>query len=53
MTDINVERARAIAEECLGCATADEVEELVRVRLGEEWPNLFPPETLPAPKVEG
>lgn len=46
-------RARAIAEDCLACATADDVEELVRVRLGGEWPNLFPPENLPAPKNDG
>jgi len=53
MAGINTTRARAIAEECLGCATADDVEELVRAQLGEEWPNLFPPETLPAPKGKG
>jgi phosphoenolpyruvate-protein kinase (PTS system EI component) len=43
--------AAEIARECLDCATADEVEELVRVRFGERWPNLFPPETLPAPRA--
>ncbi|HEX6624415.1 MAG TPA: phosphoenolpyruvate--protein phosphotransferase [Pyrinomonadaceae bacterium] len=43
--------AARIARECLDCATADEVEELVRVRFGERWPNLFPPETLPAPRA--
>ncbi|HVF50123.1 MAG TPA: phosphoenolpyruvate--protein phosphotransferase [Pyrinomonadaceae bacterium] len=46
---IEAERARAIAAECLECATADDVEELVGGRLGEGWPNLFPPEILPAP----
>jgi phosphotransferase system enzyme I (PtsI) len=42
-----------IALACLECASADEVEEIVRVRLGERWPNLFPPEILPPPKSRG
>ena len=42
--------AKEIAEECLECSTADDVEELVRVRFGERWPHLFPPKSLPAPK---
>jgi phosphotransferase system enzyme I (PtsI) len=45
--------AAAIADACLECAAADEVEELVRVRLGARWPNLFPPEILPPPKSRG
>ncbi len=45
--------AARIAAECLECADADEVEELVRVRLGGRWPNLFPPEILPPPKSRG
>ena len=49
---LNAGRAREIAEECLACETADDVEELVRVRLGESWPNLFPPKSLPAPKSQ-
>lgn len=47
---IDMEHARAIATACLDCATADDVEEIVRLRLGTEWPDLFPPETLPLPK---
>jgi phosphotransferase system enzyme I (PtsI) len=43
----------ALARECLACASADEVEELVRVWLGRRWPNLFPPEILPPPKGKG
>ena len=43
----------ALARECLACATADDVEEIVRVRLGSLWPNLFPPEILPPPKARG
>ena len=42
-----------LARECLDCATAEEVEEMVRARLGRRWPGLFPPETLPAPKSRG
>jgi phosphotransferase system enzyme I (PtsI) len=40
--------AREIAAACLECATADEVEELVRTRFGSLWPHLFPPKSLPA-----
>jgi phosphotransferase system enzyme I (PtsI) len=49
---VEAERAQEIAEECLACETADEVEELVRVRLGAAWPQLFTPNSLPAPKRE-
>lgn len=45
--------AERIAFECLECATADEVEEIVRERLGGHWPNLFPKEILPPPKSRG
>jgi phosphotransferase system enzyme I (PtsI) len=47
---IDCAEAERVARECLDSATADEVEEVVRVRLGGLWPNLFPPETLPPPK---
>jgi phosphoenolpyruvate-protein phosphotransferase (PTS system enzyme I) len=40
-----------VARECVACATADEAEEVVRLRLGEKWPHLFPPQTLPPPKA--
>ena len=49
---ISAQRAREIADECLACETADEAEERVRVRLGAEWPQLFPPGSLPAPRGE-
>ena len=45
--------AQEIARECLECETADDVEELVRVRFGERWPQLFPPKSLPARRVGG
>jgi phosphoenolpyruvate-protein phosphotransferase (PTS system enzyme I) len=44
--------AQAIVLECLECDTADDVEELVRVRFLENWPHLFPPKSLPAPRDE-
>jgi phosphotransferase system enzyme I (PtsI) len=43
--------AQQIARECLECEAADDVEELVRVRFAELWPHLFPPKSLPAPRV--
>ncbi|HEV7844002.1 MAG TPA: putative PEP-binding protein, partial [Pyrinomonadaceae bacterium] len=49
---ITVREAKEIAESCLDCETADDVEELVRVRLGERWPHLFPSKSLPAPKSQ-
>ena len=42
--------AEAIALECLDCDTADDVEERVRLRFTENWPHLFPPKSLPAPR---
>lgn len=40
--------AQEIALECLECETADDVEELVRVRFSKDWQHLFPPKSLPA-----
>jgi len=53
LAGVEAKRARVIAEECLACETADEVEELVRVRLTAAWPQLFPVNSLPALKREG
>ncbi|MGI8997513.1 MAG: phosphoenolpyruvate--protein phosphotransferase [Pyrinomonadaceae bacterium] len=50
LSGIDTGSARAIALECLECETADDAEELVRVRLGETWPELFPSQFLPVPK---
>ncbi len=50
LAGVDATRACEIADECLTCETADEVEELVRVRLGRAWSALFPPSSLPAPK---
>ncbi|OLE55246.1 MAG: phosphoenolpyruvate--protein phosphotransferase [Acidobacteria bacterium 13_1_20CM_3_53_8] len=50
VSQIKYEDAREIAEKSLECATADDVEELVRERLGAKWPQLFPAQSLPAKK---
>lgn len=50
ITNIEAGYAEQIAALCLDCDTANEVEELVRQRLGGELPHVFPPETLPALK---
>lgn len=50
---IDAASAERIVAECLECASADDVEEHIRRQLGDGWPHLFPPETLPAPKTKG
>jgi phosphoenolpyruvate-protein phosphotransferase (PTS system enzyme I) len=50
ISEIDAGEAEAVARECMACATADESEEVVRVRLGARWPKLFPPKALPPPK---
>lgn len=47
LVGIDSRDARAIAEECLSCETADEVESIVRERFGKLWPHLFPAKSLP------
>jgi phosphoenolpyruvate-protein phosphotransferase (PTS system enzyme I) len=48
LSQIDSSDARGIVEKCLDCATADEVEEIVRVDFRKHWPDLFPLKTLPA-----
>ena len=48
VTAIDTRDARRVAEECLRCTTADEVESLVRERFGKLWHALFPAAALPA-----
>jgi len=48
---VEVSALEGVARECVQAATADEAEELVRVRLGGLWPHLFPPQTLPPRKA--
>ncbi|HEV2800326.1 MAG TPA: phosphoenolpyruvate--protein phosphotransferase [Pyrinomonadaceae bacterium] len=50
LAQVDAQSASEIAHLCLGAATADDAEEVVRVELGRRWPQLFPPENLPAPK---
>jgi len=47
---IHSREARLIAEQCLTCETADDVENLVRERFTKLWPHLFPAGSLPAPR---
>jgi len=47
LVGIDSRDARAIADECLSCETADQVESIVRERFGTLWPNLFPAKSLP------
>jgi phosphotransferase system enzyme I (PtsI) len=52
LAGIDSRDARAIATECLQCATADEVEHLVRERFRERWAQVFPLDSLPQPREE-
>lgn len=47
---VDSREARLIVDECLNCDTADEVENLVRERFTERWPDLFPSSSLPQPR---
>lgn len=46
---IKREDARIIASACLECASADDVEEMVRTSFSARWPDLFTKQSLPAP----
>jgi phosphotransferase system enzyme I (PtsI) len=48
LSAIDSRDALAIVADCLNCETADEVEDLVRDRFKSLWPDLFPPQSLPA-----
>lgn len=52
LTQIDSREAQTIAEECLQCETADQVEDLVRERFRERWPDLFPPTSLPPARTK-
>ena len=47
LSQIDTTEAAQIARRCLECATADEVEEIVRTEFRDHWPELFPPKALP------
>ena len=48
LSQVDITAAHEVVQRCLKCATADEVEEIVRVEFGKRWPDLFPPNMLPA-----
>jgi phosphotransferase system enzyme I (PtsI) len=48
LSQIDTAEAEVIALECLECETADQVEDVVRERFRERWPELFPLHSLPA-----
>jgi phosphotransferase system enzyme I (PtsI) len=48
LRQIETRVATDLAQQCLDCATADEVETLVRREFAQRWPQLFPPQALPA-----
>ena len=47
LSRISSREAREVAEACLTCAEADDVEDLVRAELSQRWGPLFPPKSLP------
>ena len=48
LSQIDSNEARIAATRCLECATADEVEEIVREEFRNRWPQLFSAKALPA-----
>jgi len=48
LSQIDTLEAQDVVDKCLNCATADEVEEIVRVEFRQRWADLFPPRALPA-----
>ena len=52
LAGIDSRDAKAIATECLECATADEVEHLVRERFQARWAHIFPLDSLPQAREE-
>ncbi len=52
LAGIDSRDAKAIATECLECATADEVEHLVRERFRACWAHIFPLDSLPQAREE-
>ena len=52
LSRIDVSQARKVAANCLDCATALEVEEIVRTEFEKHWPGVFHPKALPARTTE-
>ena len=51
LSGIDSRDAAEIADHCLTCQTADEVEEFVRHSFLQRWPHLFSTEQLPRPRA--
>jgi phosphotransferase system enzyme I (PtsI) len=47
LEQIDTTEAAELASRCLDCASADEVEAIVRVEFRNRWPELFPAKALP------
>jgi phosphoenolpyruvate-protein kinase (PTS system EI component) len=52
LSQIDSGEARVVATSCLDCATADEVEEIVRQEFRNRWPQIFLAKGLPARRSE-
>ncbi|HEY6805927.1 MAG TPA: phosphoenolpyruvate--protein phosphotransferase [Pyrinomonadaceae bacterium] len=52
LSQIDSREAAELAERSLTCATADEVEDMVRTEFRTRWPDLFPAKALPAKREE-
>lgn len=50
LAEIDSASAKVIADECLACEGADEVEALVHSKLSARWPRLFNAANLPRPR---
>ena len=48
LSQIRTSEATELAKKCLDCATADEVEDIVRSEFRSRWPEIFSPKTLPS-----
>jgi phosphotransferase system enzyme I (PtsI) len=53
LSQIDTNEAAQLAAKCLGCATADEVEEIVRREFKNRWPRVFSPKSLPVEPARG
>jgi len=47
LSQIDTNDAAELARLCLDCATADDVEEIVRTEFRKRWPDVFPAKALP------
>jgi len=52
LSQVDTAEANELVAQCLECATADEVEEIVRTEFRERWPELFPARALPVKRKD-